>query len=204
MACDRSLFRPAPDIRFDAAAEYLFPRPTTHRWGSARRRSDGSCCRSGRSECHIAVRLPRATPFGRKERRQPLPADRRICTAVLQSFLEYACSEADVAIEKRYHHPCPPCDSMTGRSEARCDVSPPPFEKLAFAHYSARLPMLRFDLPQQNISFPVRCIAARWPRAVPSGRKVYRQPLPARRPKDLHGGLAITSGVCVLGSGCRD
>ena len=40
----------------------------------------------------------------------------------------------------------------------RCEN--PPFERLAIARYSARLPMLRFDLLKQNISFPARRIAA--------------------------------------------
>ena len=40
----------------------------------------------------------------------------------------------------------------------RCEN--PPFERLALARSPARLPMLRFDLPQQNISFPARRIAA--------------------------------------------
>ena len=40
----------------------------------------------------------------------------------------------------------------------RCKT--PPFERLAIARYSARLPMLRFDLLKQNISFPARRIAA--------------------------------------------
>ena len=40
----------------------------------------------------------------------------------------------------------------------RCENSP--FERLALARSPAQLPMLRFDLPQQNISFPARRIAA--------------------------------------------
>lgn len=40
----------------------------------------------------------------------------------------------------------------------RCENRP--FERLVIDRYSARLPMLRFDLLKQNISFPARRIAA--------------------------------------------
>ena len=92
-------------------------------------RCSGSTCRSrispSPSGASQPVGLVRYHPVERCTDSPSPHADRRICTAALQLRLEYACSEADVAIEKRYHHPCPPCDSMTGRSEARCDVRLP-------------------------------------------------------------------------------